>query len=236
MNVRCLPLCSQKQPEPPAEVPTDLPLTPSALESLEAKTPETPTTPGGTRKTVTFNLEQNQTTTIESSTAHKRQQSPKTKRKTLGQVKRVRQLARLGWFFSTSTSSSTPYHPLKLSMPLTVFNISLAFALSFNSVSVFLASQTILGHFIFHWPHFLSAKNCTHLLILLLTLHSKCYLTLQPLSQPLSILLCLIYLFFIFCINHSFHWYCSTWFFINCLPFPKSIPLKINVLNGHILN
>ena len=153
MNVRCLPLCSQKQPEPPAEVPTDLPLTPSAPESLEAKaaassaTPETPTTPGGTRKTVTFNLEQNQTTTIESSTAHKRQQSPKTKRKTLGQVKRVRQLARLGWFFSTSTSS-TPYHPLKLSMPLTVF-ISLAFALSFNSVSVFLASQTILGHFIF---------------------------------------------------------------------------------------
>ena len=152
VNVRCLPLCSQKQPEPPAEVPTDLPLTPSALESLEAKaaassaTPETPTTPGGTRKTVTFNLEQNQTTTIESSTAHKRQQSPKTKRKTLGQVKRVRQLARLGWFFSTS-ASSTPYHPLKLSMPLSL--ISLAFALSFNSVSVFLASQTILGHFIF---------------------------------------------------------------------------------------
>ena len=155
MNVRCLPLCSQKQPEPPAEVPTDLPLTPSALESLEAKaaassaTPETPTTPGGTRKTVTFNLEQNQTTTIESSTAHKRQQSPKTKRKTLGQVKRVRQLARLGWFFSTSTSSSTPYHLLSSSLCHSLFFISLAFALSFNSVSVFLASQTILGHFIF---------------------------------------------------------------------------------------
>ena len=141
VNVRCLPLCSQKQPEPPAEVPTDLPLTPSAPESLEAKaaassaTPETPTTPGGTRKTVTFNLEQNQTTTIESSTAHKRQQSPKTKRKTLGQVKRVRQLARLGWFFSTS-ASSTPYHPLKLSMPLTVF-ISLDFALSLSTSTVF---------------------------------------------------------------------------------------------------
>ena len=136
MNVRCLPLCSQKQPEPPAEVPTDLPLTPSALESLEAKTPETPTTPGGTRKTVTFNLEQNQTTTIESSTAHKRQQSPKTKRKTLGQVKRVRQLARLGWFFSTSTSSSTPYHPLKLSMPLTV-SISALLLLSHSTVFQF---------------------------------------------------------------------------------------------------
>ena len=164
VNVRYLPLCSQKQPEPPAEVPTDLPLTPSALESLEAKaaassaTPETPTTPGGTRKTVTFNLEQNQTTTIESSTAHKRQQSPKTKRKTLGQVKRVRQLARLGWFFSTSTSSSTPYHLLSSSLCHSLFLISALLLLSHSTVFQFFLPAKLFLDILFFVDHFFNLE------------------------------------------------------------------------------
>ena len=59
--------------------------------------PQTPTTPSGGKKTVTFNLEQNQTSSITCSN-----RSPKTKRKV--QVKRVRRL-KLTWMYEFVSSS-----------------------------------------------------------------------------------------------------------------------------------